>query len=141
MKTIVSLVVVVVIAVGGYLGWQYYRSQQMAQSPVKEIASEKIERVGDTWHVAFTSRFDAPVDKVWDAFGQPERVHEYAPENVLKSELVKNERGPAALDTPRARGAREQSRGAARVSVRRRGSGGIGGPQRAERARTARAPG
>ena len=98
MRTIVSLVVVVVIAVGGYLGWQYYRSQQMAQSPVKEIASEKIERVGDTWHVAFTSRFDAPVDKVYEAFSQPERVHEYAPENVLKSELVKSENNTKVVD-------------------------------------------
>src|SRR2546422_10009692 len=97
MKTIVSLVVVVVIAVGGYLGWQYYRSQQMAQSPVKEIASEKIERVGDTWHVAFTSRFDAPVDRVYEAFSQPERVHEFAPENVLKSEMVKSENNTKAV--------------------------------------------
>src|SRR5436190_22672008 len=98
MKTIVSLVVVVVIAVGGYLGWQYYRSQQMAQSPVKEIASEKIERVGDTWHVAFTSRFDAPVDKVYEAFSQPERVHEYAPENVLKPELARGGKNPRVAE-------------------------------------------
>ena len=98
MKTILGLVVLVLLAVGGYIGWTFYRSQQMAASPVKEIASEKIERVGDTWHVAFTSRFDAPVDKVWDAFGQPERVHEYAPENVLKSELVKNENNVKVVD-------------------------------------------
>src|SRR5439155_26046719 len=51
------------------------------------------------------------------------------------------ERGSAALDTTRGRKAREHSRGAARVSVRRRGSGGIGGAERAERASTARAPG
>jgi len=98
MKTILGLVLLIVLAVGGYFGWTFYRSQQMAASPVKEIASEKIERVGDTWHVAFTSRFDAPVDKVWQAFGEPERVHEYAPENVLKSELVKNENNVKVVD-------------------------------------------
>ena len=46
-----------------------------------------------------------------------------------------------ALDVPSARQRASNHAGAAGVSVRRRGSGGIGGAERAERASTARAPG
>jgi hypothetical protein len=58
------------------------------EGPVKEITSESIEKVGDTWKVNFTSKIDAPVDKVWEVMAQPERMHEVMPDNVLKSELV-----------------------------------------------------
>jgi hypothetical protein len=63
------------------------------EGPVKEIATESIDKVGDTWKVNFTSRIDAPVDRVYQALVQPERMHEIAPDNVLKSELVSQE-GP-----------------------------------------------
>src|SRR5215813_3703218 len=59
-----------------------------AEGPVKEITSENIEKVGDTWKVNFTSKIDAPVDKVWEVMAQPERMHEVMPDNVLKSELI-----------------------------------------------------
>jgi hypothetical protein len=58
------------------------------EGPVKEITSENIEKVGDTWKVNFTSKIDAPIDKVWEVMAQPERMHEVMPDNVLKSELV-----------------------------------------------------
>jgi hypothetical protein len=54
----------------------------------KEIASESMEKSGDTWHVKFQTKIDAPPDKVYEAFAQPERSHEFAPDNVMKSELV-----------------------------------------------------
>ena len=58
------------------------------EGPVKEISTESIEKVGDTWKVNFTSKIDAPVDKVWGVMAQPERMHEVMPDNILKSELV-----------------------------------------------------
>ena len=47
-----------------------------------------MEKTGDTWHVKFQTKIDAPPDKVFEAFAQPERAHEFAPDNVMKSELV-----------------------------------------------------
>lgn len=65
--------------------------EQAATGPTKEIATESIERSGDTWHIAFTTKFDAPVDKVFDAFSHPERAHDLVPDNVLKSEVIKED--------------------------------------------------
>jgi hypothetical protein len=68
------------------------------EGSVKEISSESIEKVGDTWNVNFTSKFDAPVDKVWEAMAQPERMHEIMPENILKSELVNKDGNTKTVD-------------------------------------------
>jgi hypothetical protein len=57
-------------------------------TPTKELMSQSIEKVGDTWHVSFTSKIDAPPERVYEAWSQPERAHEFAPDHVLKSELV-----------------------------------------------------
>jgi hypothetical protein len=65
---------------------------------IKEIATERIERSGDTWQVTFTSRFAAPPDKVYEAFSHPERVKEFVPENVLKADLVKAEGNQKTVD-------------------------------------------
>lgn len=98
MKAILGIIALIVVAVGGYLGWQYYRIQQAASGPAKEIVSESIERKGDTWHVSFVSRFDAPVDRVYDAFTHFERGKELAPESVLKAEVVKEEGNVKTID-------------------------------------------
>ena len=68
------------------------------EGAVKEISSESIEKVGDTWNVAFTSKFDAPVDKVWEAMAQPERMHDVMPDNILKSELVNKDGNTKTVD-------------------------------------------
>ena len=68
------------------------------EGPVKEISTESIEKVGDTWNVNFTSKFDAPVDKVWEAMAQPERMHEMMPDNILKSELVNKDGNTKTVD-------------------------------------------
>jgi hypothetical protein len=65
--------------------------EQAVTGPTKEIATESIDRVGDTWHIAFTTNIDAPVDKVFEAFSHPERAHELVPDNVLKSEVIKED--------------------------------------------------
>jgi len=91
MKVIMALVVILVVAIGGYLLYARHKVEVAISGPAKEIVSESISKSGDTWNLQFVSKFDAPVDKVYEAFSQPERVHEYAPESFLKSELVKGE--------------------------------------------------
>jgi hypothetical protein len=98
MKAILGVVLAVVILAGAYLGWTYYQIQQAATGPAKEIASESITRTADTWHVSFVSRFDAPVDRVFEAFCHPERAHEMAPDNVLKSEIIKDDGNVKLVD-------------------------------------------
>lgn len=66
--------------------------------PVKEIASESIEKQGDTWHVKFVTRFDAPVDKVYEAFTHPEKGHDILPDRILKSEVVSEDGNTKTVD-------------------------------------------
>jgi ligand-binding SRPBCC domain-containing protein len=66
--------------------------------PAREIVSENMEKNGDIWTVDFVSTFDAPVDKVYDAFSKPEDSKQYAPENILKSELVKQDGDTKVVD-------------------------------------------
>jgi len=98
MKAILAVVGLVVLVVAGYLGWQYYRVQQAVSGPAKEIVSESISRSGDTWHVSFVSKFDAPVDKVYAAMSHPENSHEDLPTSFLKSDLVKAEGNTKLVD-------------------------------------------
>src|SRR5262249_9623659 len=72
------------------------RTEEIGTS--KEVASESMEKVGDTWKVTFTSKIDAPPDKVYDLFSQPERAHELAPDNVMKSELVSQDGNTKVVD-------------------------------------------
>jgi polyketide cyclase/dehydrase/lipid transport protein len=91
MKVILGIVALILLALVIYGVLKYRAIQQAATGPTKEIATESLSKDGDTWHVKFTSRFDAPVDKVFDAFQHPERAAEFAPENVMKSEITKDE--------------------------------------------------
>jgi len=98
MKAILGIVLALVVAIGGYLGYYYYSIPQSLVGVPKEITSENIERVGDTWRIAFTANFDAPVDKVFDAFQHPERAHEFVPENVMKSDITKEDGNTKIID-------------------------------------------
>ena len=98
MKAILALVGVVVLAVVVYVFLQWRAIQQAANGPAKEIVSESVTKTGDMWHVNFVSKFDAPLDRVFDAFQHPERASEFAPENVLKSEIVKSEGDTKVVD-------------------------------------------
>lgn len=64
----------------------------------REITTESIQKAGDTWTVKMTSRIDAPVDEVFEAWTQPERAKELAPDNVLKSELVSQDGNTKVVD-------------------------------------------
>ena len=66
--------------------------------PVAEITTERIEKQGDTWHVDFVTHFDAPVDKVYDAFTHPEKGHDILPESVLKAEVVSENGNTKTVD-------------------------------------------
>ncbi|HZP41603.1 MAG TPA: SRPBCC family protein [Candidatus Binatia bacterium] len=98
MKAILAVLAIVVLAVVIYLGVSYRRVQQAAYGPAKEIVSESITKSGDTWHVSFVTKFDAPLDKVFEAYSHPERLKEYAPDNVLKSEVLEDQGNTKTID-------------------------------------------
>jgi Polyketide cyclase / dehydrase and lipid transport len=90
MKAILAVIGVVVLAIVIYIVMQYRAIEQASTNPVKQIVTEKMVKTGDTWDVTFTSKFDAPLDKVFDAFQHPERAGEFAPENVMKAEILED---------------------------------------------------
>jgi hypothetical protein len=98
MKTLIGAIVVVVLVVAIYLGISYRRIQQAAYGPAKEIVSESISKSGDTWHLAIVTKFDAPIDKVFEAYSHPERIQQYAPENVLKSDVIEDAGNSKTID-------------------------------------------
>jgi len=98
MKAILGILAVILLVVVGYFAWTTYQIRQAAVGPAKEIVSESMSKSGDTWHVSFVSKFDAPVDKVYEVFSHPERSHELAPDNVLKSEVVSEQGNTKVID-------------------------------------------
>src|SRR5207248_1750886 len=87
MKAILAVVAVIVLAFVAYAFVKYRAIQQAATGPAKEIVSESMEKTGDTWRVRFVSKFDAPLDTVFDAFQHPERVKEFGPEDLQKGAI------------------------------------------------------
>jgi len=83
------LIAIVVLGYGGYRMWLRSVEQAAVQweGQVSEISREKMDKVEDTWHIEFDTVFDAPVDKVYVAYTQPERAHDLLPEKVVSSEL------------------------------------------------------
>src|SRR5437879_10283437 len=98
MRAIVGIVVALVVAVVAYFAWTTYQIRQAATGPAKEIVSESMAKSGDVWHVSFVSKFDAPIDKVYEIFSHPERSHDLAPDNVLKSEIVSEDGNTKTID-------------------------------------------
>jgi len=98
MKNILAIVGVAVLALIGFVGWQYWKIQQALTGPAKEIVSESIEREGDIWHASFTSKIDATPDEVYQAFSQPERSAEIMPESFPQSKLVSSEGNKKVVD-------------------------------------------
>jgi hypothetical protein len=66
--------------------------------PVKEIATESISKEGDTWHVQFVTHFDAPVDKVYEAFTHPEKGHDILPDAILQTAVVSDDGNVKVVD-------------------------------------------
>jgi len=98
MKAILGILAALLLVVVAYFAWTTYQIRQAAVGPAKEIVSESMSKSGDVWHVSFVSKFDASVDKVYEVFSHPERSHELAPDNVLKSELVSEQGNTKVVD-------------------------------------------
>ena len=98
MKNILAIVGILVLAVAGFVGWQYMKIQRAVSGPAKEIVSESIERDGDVWHATFVSKLDATPDEVWQAFNSPERSSEMLPESFKQSKVVSSEGNKKVVD-------------------------------------------
>ena len=83
------LIAIVLLGYAGYRMWlgSVERAAVEWEGQVSEISREKMDKVEDTWHIEFDTVFDAPVDKVYVAYTQPERAHDLLPEKVVSSEL------------------------------------------------------
>jgi carbon monoxide dehydrogenase subunit G len=92
MKGLLSLVVVVVVLVAAFFGYQYWKLKSLASqyANAKEIAKESIENDGPNWKVHMESVLAQPLEKVWRALRQPERSHEFM-DSFKKSELKSSE--------------------------------------------------
>jgi hypothetical protein len=98
MKNILAIVALVVLAVAGFVGYQYWKIQKALTGPAKEIVSESIVREGETWHASFVSKLDGTPDEVYRAFSQPERLSEIMPDNFPKSQLVSSDGNKKVVD-------------------------------------------
>ena len=89
-RALVGSAAVLLIGVGLFAGVRYYHLRSAAldwEGPVPEILAEKLEKQTDTLSLAFTSRIDAPLPAIWDAFSQPERSAEFS-DTVRVSRLL-----------------------------------------------------
>jgi carbon monoxide dehydrogenase subunit G len=78
----------------------YFRAQKAAtkwEGPVEEIVFEKLEKDGKVFDVELHSRIDAPIDAVWAAMKQPEKLAEYSTQ-YKKSELLSAEGNKKVLE-------------------------------------------
>jgi len=98
MKALVAVVAVVVLAIVAYVVVKYRAIQQAADCRAPEIVAGSMTKSADTWHINFTTRINAPLDRVFEAFQHPERAAELAPENVMKSTIVKDEGNTKTVD-------------------------------------------
>ena len=92
-RALVSSAVVLLVGVGLFVGVRYYHLRSAAldwEEPVPDILTEKLEKQADTLRVTFTSRIDAPLPAIWDAFSQPERSAEFS-DTVRVARLLRAE--------------------------------------------------
>lgn len=95
MRMMVPFLLGVVVAVGGCGGC----GKEEPFTPTRELASESMVRDGDVWRIKFTSRIEAPVDKVYETFlTAPERGKELAPGYFLKTEVVSQQGNTKVVD-------------------------------------------
>jgi hypothetical protein len=75
-RSILIVVGLVVLVAVGWIALKFRGIQQAAvkwEGPVPEITSESIGKDGDAFKIELTSRIDAPVAAVFEAFEHPER--------------------------------------------------------------------
>lgn len=66
---------------------QLRAAARLWEGPVAEIVSERLEKRGNTMGIEFSSRLDAPLDTVFAALTEPERLQAFA-DNVRYSQLL-----------------------------------------------------
>lgn len=89
-RALIGSAAVLLVSAGLFAGVRYYLLRSAAldwEGPVPEIVTEKLEKQADTLSLAFTSRIDAPLSAIWDAFSQPERSAEFS-DTVRVSRLL-----------------------------------------------------
>ncbi len=82
--------VLVLLGLGVWAGLSFQRMRTAAlqwEGPVAEILSERLDKQADTMTMAFTSRLDAPLADIWQAFSEPERSAEFS-ETIRVSRLL-----------------------------------------------------
>lgn len=85
-----SIGVLVLLGLGVWAGLSFQRMRTAAlqwERPVAEILSEKLDKHADTMTMEFTSRLDAPLADIWQAFSEPERSAEFS-ETIRVSRLL-----------------------------------------------------
>jgi uncharacterized protein YndB with AHSA1/START domain len=89
------VVVLVAIALVGSSGCEmiqgYFRAKRAAvkwEGEVPEITFSKLDKDGKVFDIELHSRIDAPVDKVWEAVKQPEKLADYSEQYKLSKLLA-----------------------------------------------------
>ena len=85
-----SIGVLVLLGLGVWAGLSFQRMRTASlqwEGPVAEILSEKLDKQADTMTMEFTSRLDAPLADIWQAFSEPERSAEFS-ETIRVSRLL-----------------------------------------------------
>ncbi len=85
-----SIGALVLLGLGVWAGLFFQRMRTAAlqwEGPVAEILSEKLDKHADTMTMEFTSRLDAPLADIWQAFYEPERSAEFS-ETIRVSRLL-----------------------------------------------------
>lgn len=88
--TLAAAALVIVSVSGCDMISGYFRAQKAAKiwdGPVEEIVYEKLEKDGKVFDIELRSRIDAPVDVVWAAMLEPEKLAENS-DQYKKSELI-----------------------------------------------------
>jgi len=78
----------------------YFRAQREAtkwEGPVEEITFAKLDKDGKVFDIEMHSRIDAPIDKVWAAMKEPEKLSQNS-EQYKKSELISESPGKKQLE-------------------------------------------
>lgn len=89
-RALIGSAAVLLVGAGLFASVRYYHLRSAAldwEGSVPEILTEKLEKQADTLSLAFTSRIDAPLPAIWDAFSQPERSAEFS-DTVRVSRLL-----------------------------------------------------
>ena len=85
-----SLGALALLGLGVWAGLSFQRMRTAAlqwEGPVAEILSERLDKRADTMTMEFTSRLDAPLADIWQAFSEPERSAEFS-ETIRVSRLL-----------------------------------------------------